>query len=340
MLLEKDFAMQGGVRNYLGKTKEVKAPKYWKSSPESPSTELAYITEAEKGLLVDANLHGSLKDGKANIGASGLLSYDGFGSRDSSQNRAGGDVSGAMDRGQDDRGQQSSGGGSTDAFQGQQSNQYNTAMSESQQQQVVAKNIVDLVDQGVNVNDAISGKTSIERVLQGKGPFLSVKALGEFLSPFANAANTKRRSNWIEGTDKFGMPRARDFYIQHKRAYNPNAVLVKGSPEYNFLEDSGYFESLEGPSGNPDRGDNNFYDVADDVKLLEDTSANRMDSVAAKFFGQTAQKFKFSFENEYAAAKAKQKALLGTSSAIGQLAVNQSPFYNWLKDKSLNKGIL
>ena len=340
MLLEKDFAMQGGVRNYLGKTKEVKAPKYWKSSPESPSTELAYITEAEKGLLVDANLHGSLKDGKANIGASGLLSYDGFGSRDSSQNRAGGDVSGAMDRGQDDRGQQSSGGGSTSAFQGQQSNQYNTAMSEQKEQQVVAKNIVDLVDQGVNVNDAISGKTSIERVLQGKGPFLTARALGEFLSPFANAANTKRRSNWIEGTDKFGMPRARDFYIQHKRAYNPNAVLVKGSPEYNFLEDSGYFESLEGPSGNPDRGDNNFYDVADDVKLLEDTSANRMDSVAAKFFGQTAQKFKFSFENEYAAAKAKQKALLGTSSAIGQLAVNQSPFYNWLKDKSLNKGIL
>ena len=41
------------------------------------------------------------------------------------------------------------------------------------------------------------------------------------------------------------MPRARDFYIQHKRAYNPNAVLVKGTPEYEFLEDSGYFESIK-----------------------------------------------------------------------------------------------
>ncbi|BAQ88790.1 hypothetical protein [uncultured Mediterranean phage uvMED] len=79
MLLEKDFVMQGGVRNYLGETQEVQAPKYWKSSPSSPSTELAYITEAEKGLLLDANLHGSLKNNQPNVGASGLLSYDGWG---------------------------------------------------------------------------------------------------------------------------------------------------------------------------------------------------------------------------------------------------------------------
>ena len=102
MLLDKDFVMQGGVRNYLGKTEEVKAPKYWKSSKDSPSTELVYITEAEKGLLADANLHGSLKNGKPNVGASGLLSYDGWGSTDSGQNRAGGDVSNDMDRGRDD----------------------------------------------------------------------------------------------------------------------------------------------------------------------------------------------------------------------------------------------
>ena len=119
MLLDDNFEMQGGVRNYLGKTEEVKAPKYWKSSEDSPSTELAYITEAEKGLLLDANLHGSLKDGKPNVGASGLLSYDGFGSTDSGQNRSGGDVGGGMDRGQDDGNDNfgsSSGGGAS--FQG------------------------------------------------------------------------------------------------------------------------------------------------------------------------------------------------------------------------------
>ena len=213
-------------------------------------------------------------------------------------------------------------------------------MTQTQLDKATAKNIVDLVDSGVNVNDAISGKTSIERIVKGKGPFLTAKALGEVLSPFANAANTKRRSSWIEGTDKFGMPRARDFYIQHKRAYNPNAVLVKGTPEYEFLEDSGYFKSLEGVSSNPDRGDNNFYDVPEDVKLVESTAANRFDSVAAKFFGKSADKFKFDFQNEYTKALANQKALLNKPSAVGLLAVNQSPFYNWLKDNSLDKGIL
>ena len=101
MLLEKDFVMQGGVRNYLGETQEVQAPKYWKSSPSSPSTELAYITEAEKGLLLDANLHGSLKNNQPNVGASGLLSYDGFGDasdgfggNSSNQGPAGGQSSG------------------------------------------------------------------------------------------------------------------------------------------------------------------------------------------------------------------------------------------------------
>ena len=273
MLLNKDFEMQGGVRNYLGKTEEVTAPKYWKSSPSSPSTELAYITNKEKSLLLDANIHGSLK-GKPNVGASGLLSFDGFGSTDPGQNRAGGDVSSDMDRGRDDSGSQSSGGGSTSAFQGQQSNQYNTAMSQSQQDRAVAKNIVDLVNSGVNVNDAISGKTSLERILQSKSPFLTANALKEVLSPFANAANKSRRTSWLEGTDKFGMPRSRDFYIANGRAFDPNATLVENTPEHDFLKDSGYFDSLKGPDGSSNDNNNNFYDVPEDVKLVATTVPN------------------------------------------------------------------
>ena len=50
--------------------------------------------------------------------------------------------------------------------------------------------------------------------------------------------------------------------------------------------------------------------------------------------------FQFSFANELAAAKAKQASILGNPSPIGQLAVSNSPFYNWLKERSLDKGIL
>jgi hypothetical protein len=48
----------------------------------------------------------------------------------------------------------------------------------------------------------------------------------------------------------------------------------------------------------------------------------------------------FNLTQQYAAAKAKVSQTLGSSTSVGQLAVNQSPFYNWLKDNSLNKGIL
>ena len=48
----------------------------------------------------------------------------------------------------------------------------------------------------------------------------------------------------------------------------------------------------------------------------------------------------FSMAAEYEAAKAKQKSILGSPTPIGQLAVNDSPFYNWLKERGLNKGIL
>jgi len=77
-----NYDVQGGVKNYLGKQKEVKAPLKWKSSPDNPETELAYITKAEKDLLVKQDLHGSLQGG-VNRGPSGIMSLDGYGSFDS-----------------------------------------------------------------------------------------------------------------------------------------------------------------------------------------------------------------------------------------------------------------
>ena len=111
-------AIQGGVDNYLGEQPQVQAPKKWKSAPNHPETELAYITKAEKNLLLKKDLHNSL-NGKPNKGPSGIISLNGFGSTDSGQNRSGGDVSNTMDRGGDDgndRFGSSSGGGNQAAI--------------------------------------------------------------------------------------------------------------------------------------------------------------------------------------------------------------------------------
>ena len=75
--LRQHYAMQGKVKNYLGKQKMVKAPKKWQSSPDHEPAELAYITEKEKDILLDLNLYGSLKDGKPNRGPSGIMSLQG-----------------------------------------------------------------------------------------------------------------------------------------------------------------------------------------------------------------------------------------------------------------------
>ena len=71
--------MQGGVKNFLGEQETVNdIPVKWQSGPDKPATELAYITEAEKNLLIKKDIHGSLKDGP-NMGPGGIMSLDSFG---------------------------------------------------------------------------------------------------------------------------------------------------------------------------------------------------------------------------------------------------------------------
>ena len=72
------IASQGGMKNYLGEQPMVNAPQNWRSGPGSPSTELAYITQPEKELILRSNIHGSLQNGP-NEGPSGIMSLDGQG---------------------------------------------------------------------------------------------------------------------------------------------------------------------------------------------------------------------------------------------------------------------
>ena len=88
------IASQGGMKNFLGEQEMVSAPKYWQSNPDHPKTELAYITEAEKDLLVKQDLHGSLNGG-VNQGPSGIMSLNGWGSYDSPDSNVDTGMSGA-----------------------------------------------------------------------------------------------------------------------------------------------------------------------------------------------------------------------------------------------------
>ena len=70
---------QAGVMNYMP-SEMVTVPKIAKSSPDTPTAKLAYITPEEQDILIDLNLYGSL-DGKPNRGPGGIPSLEGdFGS--------------------------------------------------------------------------------------------------------------------------------------------------------------------------------------------------------------------------------------------------------------------
>jgi len=74
------YSVQGGVKNYLGDQETVSGvPVKWQSGPDKPETELAYITKAEKDLILKKDLHGSLSKGP-NLGPSGVMSLDSAGS--------------------------------------------------------------------------------------------------------------------------------------------------------------------------------------------------------------------------------------------------------------------
>jgi hypothetical protein len=70
---------QAGVMNFMP-SEMVTVPKIAKSSPDTPTAKLAYITPEEQDILIDLNLYGSL-DGKPNRGPGGIPSLEGdFGS--------------------------------------------------------------------------------------------------------------------------------------------------------------------------------------------------------------------------------------------------------------------
>ena len=140
--------------------------------------------------------------------------------------------------------------------------------------------------------------------------------------------------------------------------WNNRPEAIKWSPTLSFLYASGknIKEFLTKPGTYTAGRDKDDYqggdsesqmmrDVAPHAPYIVSGTTKPTNSPAANWFssslGNTSLSgSNFSMATEYAAAKSKQQAILGSPSPVGQMAVNDSPFYNWLKDKSLNKGIL
>jgi len=412
MLLNDDnFEMQGGVKNYLGKTQEVKAPKYWKSSKNSPSTELVYITEAEKGLLIDANLHGSLKDGKPNVGASGLLSYDGWG--DASDNFGGGGSSGGG----------SSGGGGNDnsndytgadyGFVASQPTTTTTTTSSNNNndsgnnytvpnpalppgvapvstydeagitmgdvdaedeylapdpnhykatQKAIGKTNKELRDQGLNKSDWTDYTPEEQKIYQEEMNKLNGTEGKNYSFYKGNKGTTNltfsEHFKDVVVTDpilKFS-PTLR-LLVAAGRTIKENATTDYGTGKYGGytadgmgsgqpLDQGGWLGRVFNSDGsvNENLTESEANDIYNDLQpnlpsIIGNTKSE--ESQAKKWYdniGNNTQQFNFA--TAYANAKTKVSQQLNNKGAIGMLAVNDSPYYDWLKTKNLDRGIL
>ena len=233
--------VQGGVENYLGKQPQVVAPRKWQSSPDAPPTELAYITKAEKDLILKKDIHGSLGKGP-NMGPSGIMSLDSFGDIGGA-GAAGGDTEaggGAME------GRGFSGRGTTEtksAFDARQRNQREILQKAEQRQ---AERLSELT--GRNIRE----RRNIADFRAKRGPFgigsLFSSVLG-LINPFLGIASraitgipgafqTFKQSNTL--ADFFNNMKNRNTIADED---DEGTLLDQVSPDLPFAQS--YLQSLQ-----------------------------------------------------------------------------------------------
>ena len=385
----------------------------------SPKTELAYITEAEKGLLLDANLHGSLKNGQPNKGASGLLSYDGWGDASDGFGSSGNNNSGNSGNSGSD-----SGHSRFDVGSGYYGETPTTSPSNNNNDNnntykvpdpalppgVTDKNFDYETEAYSNVgnitNATYNPDTKSVDIEQTPGVVnteqYQTSSLGAYLdSPDVSEKekiDTLDRIQALQNSNIVGSKLSNletDFVlgnltksldnIKSDSKYNDLTSKIdtekttvagdfKTDPLETFVKSGGFLGSiiksgydqyknnkvleLLGYTGakikyNPDgSGDFNYtgYPTVnvgrDEVNTLAPMApyavqgTTPLPSVAQKYYDNLPQGSGLSFQAAYDAAKTKVNQTLGNPSAMGLLAVNESPFYDFLKIRGLDRRIL
>jgi len=199
--------VQGGVDNYLGKQPQVVAPRKWKSAPDKPETELAYITKAEKDLILKANIHGGLEDGP-NMGPSGIMSLDSFGD-------IGGGGAAGVDTAPGGGYDTGPGGG---GFTGQGPNESDTAFDfRKMNQKELLQNAEKIQAQNLgikerdNISDFTASRNPLQKFFRTISQFSPISMLGRGLESFLGNLKNAR------GFNPDGTPRTQEEYEQARQ---------------------------------------------------------------------------------------------------------------------------
>jgi hypothetical protein len=101
------------------------------------------------------------------------------------------------------------------------------------------------------------------------------------------------------------------------------------------------YGSPEIHTGGGDGQDRELMNMIAPVAPYTVSGTTPIESQAAKWYSSLGgNSGGFNLGQAYAAAQTKQKQILGSASPVGLLAVNQSPFYDFLKLNKIDRGIL
>ena len=226
--------------------------------------------------------------------------------------------------------------------EGNPSTVYNTEIQKSQNIVKAHQEKKSFWEQVTNAaSDFVESGGLIGNVIKLGGNVLS--KLGEYSSELQKKAMTYSLNNKITAIGKKDdfHPGAYGYKIQDIQK-DIDAIEKGDFTQSDFNEKYG---SPEISVGGGDGQDRDLMNMVAPVAPYAVGGTTPQDSVAAKWYASLGNNnnnnaFGFSFQKEYNAAKQKQAGILGSPSSVGMLAVNNSPFYNFLKERNLNKGIL
>ena len=205
------------------------------------------------------------------------------------------------------------------------------------------------------IDEATAIKSALNLGLQGSKKFADALGITTAFS-LALAMGGKAQAkaiNWDLNRKLDAVYKEKDF---HPGAYGykidvledriERSQLPKDDPRHYSQTD--YMKDYPGPRGDVDTGggdnERGLVNIITPYAAHAIGGTTPVNSMAAQWYstlGSTpSNPGAFNLTSQYAAAKAAVSQRLGNPTSVGQLAVNQSPFYNWLKDNSLNKGIL
>lgn len=309
-------AIQGGGPNYLGKQEEVTVPKKWLSDPDHVVAELAYITPREKKILLEKNLYGSLK-GKPNTGPAGIQSLQGdMGSVGSDGPAGPGDTGGEGGYSPQDNSTSQFGGGSPSTGGG------NDRPTMADVAGTDLPGTYGAVDPGTAGDWSVDKKT-------GEQTFTPST---DTITSFSKNLQANLKAN------PYGLlsPTATLLSTAYQTAKARSLMGLGFNLSTSYGGSDGQNVNINLDRGDGDGGLSIIENIIKQVNPL------LPESVAQKYYDSLPQtdKSELSFQARYNNIRNDVNGILNSPSALGLLAVNESPFYDFLKTRGLDRRIL